>query len=61
MTDNTWGGARPGSGRKSVAPTEKRIQMTITILRETKEKILKVAKFKGIKPGKLIDQIFDNF
>jgi hypothetical protein len=55
MTDKTWGGARPGSGRKPVNPDEKRVQMMVTIDRETRDKLKARAKEQHVRPGRLID------
>ncbi len=55
MADNTWGGARPGSGRKPADPEDKRVQMVITIDRDTKEKLKARAKEKNVRVGRLID------
>lgn len=55
--ENTWGGARPGCGRKSIDPEEKRVQMGITIDKETRDRLKAIAKAKHITPGRVIDQI----
>lgn len=55
MADNTWGGARPGSGRKPADPEDKRVQMVITIDRDTKERLKARAKEKNVRVGRLID------
>ncbi len=56
MTDNTWGGARPGSGRKPADPKEKRVQMVITIDQETRDKLKARAKEQHVRVGRLIDE-----
>lgn len=56
MTDNTWGGARPGSGRKPLPKDEKRVQMVITIDRETRDKLKAMAKEQHVRVGRLIDE-----
>lgn len=55
MNEKTWGGARPGSGRKPADPKEKRVQMVITIDQDTKEKLKERAKEKNVRVGRLID------
>ena len=55
MAENKWGGARPGSGRKPADPEDKRVQMVITIDRDTKEKLKARAKEKNVRVGRLID------
>lgn len=55
MAEKTWGGARPGSGRKPTDPENKRVQMVITIDRDTKEKLKARAKEKNVRVGRLID------
>jgi hypothetical protein len=57
MTDKTWGGARPGSGRKPADPKDKRVQMVITIDRETRDFIKRFSRERGIRPGRLIDDL----
>jgi hypothetical protein len=56
MKDNTWGGARPGAGRKATDPEEKRVQMVITIDRETRDRLKAMAKEQHVRPGRLIDE-----
>ena len=59
MTDKTWGGARPGSGRKPADPKDKRVQMVITIDRETRDKLKARAKEQHVRVGRLIDSLVD--
>ena len=59
MTENTWGGASPGSGRKPLPKDEKRVQMVITIDRETRDKLKALAKEMHIRVGRLIDSLVD--
>lgn len=56
MTEKTRGGARPGSGRKPLPKDEKRVQMVITIDRETRDKLKAMAKEQHVRPGRLIDE-----
>lgn len=56
MTDNTWGGARPGAGRKPADPKDKRVQMVITIDQETRDKLKAMAKEQHVRVGRLIDE-----
>ena len=58
MTENTWGGARPGSGRKPLPKDEKRVQMVITIDRETRDKLKAMAKEQHLRVGRVIDNLF---
>lgn len=58
MTDNTWGGARPGAGRKSADPKDKRVQMVITIDQETRDKLKARAKEMHLRVGRVIDNLF---
>lgn len=53
----TWGGARPGCGRKPADPEDKRVQMTITIDRETRDRLQAICKARGLKIGRLIDEM----
>lgn len=57
MTEKTWGGARPGSGRKPADPKDKRVQMVITIDRETRDFIKNFSRERRIRPGRLIDDL----
>lgn len=56
MTEKTWGGARPGSGRKPMNPDEKRVQMMVTIDQETRDKLKARAKEQHVRVGRLIDE-----
>lgn len=53
------GGMRPGCGRKSVNPDIKRVQTTISISQETKEKIRVLAKNNNIRIGRIIDKVVE--
>lgn len=57
MTEKTWGGARPGAGRKPADPEEKRVQITISVNRETKDKLNAISKARRMKPGRIIDEM----
>jgi len=57
MTEKTWGGARPGGGRKPADPKDKRVQMVITIDRDTGEKLQAISKARKIRIGRLIDEM----
>ena len=57
MTEKTWGGARPGSGRKPADPEDKRVQMVITIDRDTRDKLKAISKARKIRIGRLIDEM----
>lgn len=56
MADKTWGGARPGSGRKSKGQKDKRVQMTVTVDRETRDKLKARAKEQHVRVGRLVDE-----
>ena len=56
MNESNWGGARPGSGRKPLPKDEKRVQMVITIDRETRDKLKARAKEQHVRVGRLIDE-----
>ena len=53
----TRGGSRPGSGRKPIDPEDKRIQMVITIDRDTRGKLKAISRARNIRIGRLIDEI----
>lgn len=55
MTDKTWGGARPGAGRKAVS--EKRVQMVITIDRETRDTLKAISKERKMRVGRIVDEM----
>ena len=55
----TRGGARPGSGRKSVMPGNKRVQTSISVSQETWAKIKILAKH-NIRIGRIIDNIVND-
>lgn len=60
MTEKTWGGARPGSGRKSVHPGIKRVQTTISVSQETRERIRHLARENNIRIGRVIDKVVED-
>ena len=57
MADKTWGGARPGAGRKPANPDTKRVQMVITIDKETRKKLQAISKARNIRIGRVIDEM----
>lgn len=57
MTQDNRGGARPGAGRKKKDPDEKRVQMVITIDRDTRDKLNAISKARKIKAGRIIDEM----
>lgn len=54
-----WGGARPGAGRKPADPKDKRVQMVVTLSRETRDRLKAKAKEQNTNVGRLIDDMFD--
>ena len=57
MADNTWGGARPGAGRKPADPEDKRVQMVITIEPLTRDRLKAISKARRIRIGRLVDEM----
>ena len=57
ISQNTWGGARSGAGRKPADPEDKRVQMVITIDRDTREKLKAISRARKIRIGRLIDEM----
>ena len=57
MNENNWGGARYGAGRKHAGPEDKRVQMVITIDRDTREKLKAISMARKIRIGRLIDEM----
>ena len=55
----TRGGSRPGCGRKPVHPGIKRVQTTISVSQETRERIRVLAKKKNIRIGRVIDRVVE--
>ena len=51
------GGARAGAGRKPADPEDKRVQMVITIDRETRETLKAISRARRIRVGRLIDEM----
>lgn len=60
MTEKTWGGARPGSGRKSIHTGIKRVQTTISVSQETRERIRYLARENNIRIGRVIDKVVED-
>ena len=58
MNESNWGGARSGAGRKPADPEDKRVQMVITIDRETRDKLKARAKEQHLRVGRVIDNLF---
>ena len=57
MSKDNRGGARPGAGRKSKDPEEKRVQITISVHRDTRDKLNAISKARRMKPGRIIDEM----
>ena len=57
MKEEKRGGARPGSGRKAIDPDEKRVQMVISVDKDTRSKLKAISRVRGIKPGKIVDEM----
>ena len=57
MTEKTWGGARSGAGRKPSDPEDKRVQMVITIDRDTRDKLKAITMARNISIERLIDEM----
>lgn len=57
MADKTWGGARPGSGRKPAEPGDKRVQMMITIDRDTRDKLKEISRARKMRIGRIVDEM----
>lgn len=57
MTEKTWGGTRSGAGRKPVDPEDKRVQMVISIDRDTRDKLKAISRARNIRIGRLIDEM----
>jgi len=57
MNKDNRGGARPGAGRKAKEPEEKRIQITISVHRDTRDKLNAISKAKGISTGRVVDEM----
>ena len=57
MKQENRGGARPGAGRKAINPDEKRVQMVVTVDRDTRDKLQAISKARRMKPGRIIDEM----
>ena len=55
--EKQWGGARPGAGRRPADPEDKRVQLVITIDRDTMEKLRAISRARKIRIGRLIDEM----
>lgn len=60
MMDKSWGGARPGSGRKPVAPDDRRVQIMISVEQETRKKLQEIAKARKMRIGRIIDEMINS-
>ena len=60
MTEKTWGGARPGCGRKPAVQGKKRIQISISVSPETKRMIDEMRKRKA-KVGQVVDELIRQY
>lgn len=54
------GGKREGSGRKPDIPGAVKVQMTLTLHQETKDKLKQESKKKNITPGALVEMLLKN-
>lgn len=54
------GGARLGSGRKKIPENSKRVQMVVTVLQGTRDNLRLLAKERGTRVGRIIDEMFNN-
>ena len=57
MNENNWGGSRSGAGRKPADPEDKRVQLVITIDRDTIENLRAISRARKIRIGRLIDEM----
>ena len=57
MKQENRGGARPGAGRKAKDPEEKRVQITVTVDQDTRDKLNAISKARRMKPGRIIDEM----
>lgn len=53
MSDKTWGGSRPGAGRKRL--TIPRILMTISVTDEIKREIAQLSVDLGLTKGEVVE------
>lgn len=51
----TSGGARPGAGRKAIAPEKRRVQISLTVDPMTKEKWRNVRRYFGPKANRMVE------
>ena len=57
MSKDNRGGARPGAGRKAYDPEQKRIHITISVHRDTRDKLNAISRARGISPGRVVDEM----
>ena len=53
MTEKTWGGSRPGAGRKALASEKKKVQATVTLTPAQLED-MKALRSRGVDVNKAI-------
>lgn len=56
----TRGGSRPGSGRKSAAQEDKRVQISISVSPKTQRRIEEL-RTKKVKVGRLVDELISRY
>lgn len=57
MKQETRGGKRAGAGRKAKETEDKRVNMVVTVDRETRERLRAISKARNTRPGKIIDEM----
>lgn len=55
------GGARPGAGRKSLAPEEKKVTVSMRVNPAYKEWLQAQAEFQGESLGRILEILIDSF
>lgn len=57
MKQENRGGSRPGSGRKPKDPEDKRVNMVVSVDRDTRDKLKDISRMRRISPGRVIDEM----
>lgn len=57
----TRGGARPGAGRKAIAPEDRRVQLGARVRPQTKDWLADMAAEQGVTIGRVIEELVASF
>lgn len=55
------GGKRPGAGRPTLAPENKRVQMSLSVSQETRQWMRTMAEEQGLTTGQILELLIETF